>query len=167
MLVYGIPVGSDRYVASMLDRKVEEVADSAAKSVQVLQGEPQALWTVLRLSIQQQFGYWLALVHPTQVAAAAARVDTILHSVLERVAGFPIPEGGQGLTYTCPLEVGVDGLDGRSFQSVLSSLPLKSGGLGLAWATEERMRREREVQCMGRLRGKAILMRGHIMLGNQ
>ena len=41
----------------MLDREVEEVADSVAKTVQVLQGEPQALWTVLCLSIQQQFGY--------------------------------------------------------------------------------------------------------------
>ena len=72
-LVYGVPVGTDRYVAAMLDTKVEEIARNAARTCKVLEGEAQALWAVLRLSILQKFGYWLALVHPSQARAAAAR----------------------------------------------------------------------------------------------
>ena len=48
-LVYGCPVGSDRYVEHMLDIKVEEVARRAARVCQVLKGESQAIWCVLRL----------------------------------------------------------------------------------------------------------------------
>ena len=72
-LVYGVPVGTDAYVAAMLDSKVEEIARKATRTCEVLEGEAQALWAVLRLSIQQKFGYWLALVHPSQARAAAAR----------------------------------------------------------------------------------------------
>ena len=56
-LIYGCPAGSDAYTGHMLDKKVEEVARRTARSCQVLRGESQALWCVLRLSTQQQFGY--------------------------------------------------------------------------------------------------------------
>ena len=59
----------------------------------MLVGEVQTLWTVFRLSIMQQFDYWLQLV----------------------------PQEGEGLSYTFPLEPEVIGLRGRSFQSLLSS----------------------------------------------
>ena len=114
----------------MLDIKVDEVARGARRAREVLKGEAQALWAVLRLSLQQQFGYWLSLVHPTQVAAAADRVDTILRGVLEEVAGFTIPQGG-GHSYTCAMGPEVGWLEGRSVQQITSSLPIKSGGLGL------------------------------------
>ena len=55
-LVYGVPVGTDRYVAAMLDIKVEEIARKATTTCKVLEGEAQALWAVLRLSILQKFG---------------------------------------------------------------------------------------------------------------
>ena len=112
-VVYGIPIGSDRYVAHMLDSKVKEVAQSAARACEVLEGESQALWSVLRLSVQQQFGYWLSLVHPSQIARAADRVDTILWGVLESISGVSILTGGEGLLYTCPMEVGVEFLEGK------------------------------------------------------
>ena len=89
--MYGCPVGTDAYVGHMLDIKVEEVARGAVRSREVLKDEAQALRAVLCLSMQQQFGYWLSLVHPAHVAAAAGRVDTILLGVLESVAGFSIP----------------------------------------------------------------------------
>ena len=38
-LVYGVPVGTDRYVATMLDRKVDEIASKAARTCKVLEGE--------------------------------------------------------------------------------------------------------------------------------
>ena len=52
-------------------------------------------------SLQQKFGYWLSLVHPSQVAAAAIKVDEVLRRVLEQVAGFSIPLRGEDLSYTC------------------------------------------------------------------
>ena len=55
--MYSVPCGSDRYVAAMLDIKVDKVARGASKACQVLQGESQELWSVLRLSLHQQFGY--------------------------------------------------------------------------------------------------------------
>ena len=35
------------------------------------------------------------------------------------------------MSYTCPLQAEVLGLRGRSFQSLLATLPIKCGGLGL------------------------------------
>ena len=129
-VVYGCPVGTDAYVGHMLDHKVSELSRGASRAKEVLGEEAQSLWAVLRLSLQQQFGYWLSLVHPTQVAAAADRVDTILLGVLEEVAGFDIPQGG-GHSFTCAMGPEVGWLEGRSFQQITSSLPIKSGGLGL------------------------------------
>lgn len=76
------------YVSHMMDKKVEERAPGAARAKDLLKDEPQALFAVLRLSLQQQFSYWISLVHPSQVAAAADRVDTILLRVLETIGGF-------------------------------------------------------------------------------
>ena len=121
--MYGVPCGSKNYVGHQLDLKVEEIARGAATACRVLKGESQSLWAVLRLSLQQQFGYWLSLVHPSQVAAAAARVDTVLQGVLQEVGGVNIPLGGEGLSYTCPMGPEVPHLEGRSFQSMLSGLP--------------------------------------------
>ena len=54
-VVYGCPMGTDAYVSFMLDKKVEELAEGAERACEVLEGESQALWAVLRLSLQQQF----------------------------------------------------------------------------------------------------------------
>ena len=45
-LVYGVPVGKDRYVAALLDKKVDDIARKAVRTCQVLEGEDQALWAV-------------------------------------------------------------------------------------------------------------------------
>ena len=73
-------------------------------------------------------------MHPSQARAAASRVDDVLRGVLEKVCGFTIPQEEEGLPYTCP----VGALDGASFQATLTSLPIKSGGLGM---------RSQEEQC--------------------
>ena len=119
-IVYGCPMGTDAYVAHMLDKKVEELAEGAKRACEVLEEESQALWAVLRLSLQQQFGYWISLVHPTQVAGAADRVDSILCKVLEKVAGSVVPQASEDLAYTCPVGPEVGWLEGRSFQSIIS-----------------------------------------------
>ena len=130
-LVYGVPVGTDKYVEDMLNTKIDEIENIAKRACEVLAGEVQTLWTVFRLSIMQQFDYWLQLVHPTQVRKAAERMNKVARGVLEKILGVPVPQEGEGLCYTCPLEAEVSRLRGKSFQSLLSSLPVKCGGLGL------------------------------------
>ena len=49
--MYGIPVGTDNYVESMLDTKIDEIESIAIKACEVLAGEVQTLWTLFRLSI--------------------------------------------------------------------------------------------------------------------
>ena len=115
----------------MLDTKIDEIEDIANKACEVLAGEVQTLWTVFRMSIMQQFDYWLQLVHPTQVKKSADRLNKIIRGVLEKIVGVPVPQEGEGLNYTCPLQAKVEGLSGKSFQSLLTSLPIKSGGFGL------------------------------------
>ena len=66
------------YVAHMLDAKVEELEVEATRVCEVMGGERQALWAILRSSLAQKFDYWLQLVHPTQILVAAERVDRIL-----------------------------------------------------------------------------------------
>ena len=103
----------------------------AKKACDVLEGEAQTLWTILRLSIMQQFDYWLQLVHPTQIERAATRVNRVVLEVMEKMTGVSIPQSDGGLSYTCPMNMEVMGLRGKSFQSVLTTLPIKLGGLGL------------------------------------
>ena len=51
--------------------------------------------------------------------------------VLEKILGAAIPEEGEGLNYTCPLQAEVRGLKGNSFQTLIATLPIKCGGFGL------------------------------------
>ena len=135
-LLYGVPVGSDLYVAHMLEKKVREVAEKAEKASSLLAGERQGLWTILRSSIKFQFEYWLGLVYPSQVMAAARGVDQIIWEVLESVAGAHIPREEEGLGWEECLDIPVRGLEGRSFQHWLSSLPIRQGGLGITSQVE-------------------------------
>ena len=78
---YGVPVGTEMYVHHMLNLKVEEVARGAQNSCKVLGEEKQALWTVLRMSLSQQLDYWLQLCYPSQVLAAAQKMDQVIWEV--------------------------------------------------------------------------------------
>ena len=49
--VYGIPVGTDKYVSNRLEAKVTEIIRDARKTGHLLAEERQALWTTLHLSI--------------------------------------------------------------------------------------------------------------------
>ena len=71
------------------------------------------------------------LVHPSQVEAAARRVDKVIWGVLEKVAGFSIPQEGAELGWEHCLDIPVAGLRRRSFQSWVAGLPIRLGGLGL------------------------------------
>ena len=53
-ICYGVLVGSDTFVKAKMMEKVEEVASKIQRARQVLGGERQGLWTVLRQSFNQQ-----------------------------------------------------------------------------------------------------------------
>ena len=131
MICYGVPVGSDCYVEFMLDKKVTEVAQEVGTICEVLESERQALWTVLRSSISQRLDYWLALVYPSNVRAAAEKMDRLIMTVLEKLIGVHIPLESENLGWDCPLHVPIQGLESRSFQQWVIRQPVKSGGLGL------------------------------------
>ena len=131
MICYGIPIGSDMYVKLKLDEKVAELEGDVQTVCEVLQDEHQSLWTILRSSISQKLDYWLTLVYPSQVQAAAERMDKLQMQVMERLVGMKIPLQGEGLGWDCPLWLPIDGLDGRSFQQWVLRQPVKMGGLGL------------------------------------
>ena len=130
-LCYGVPIGADNYVRHMLEVKVEEVAREAELSVKVLETERQTLWTVLRASLAQRLDYWLQLCYPTDVLAAAERMDAILWNVLQVAAGSPIPRQAGNNGWECTLEVPVEGLGARSFQEWVVRQPVRLGGLGM------------------------------------
>ena len=130
-IMYGVPIGTDTFVKNCLERRVDEILEDANRASVVLASERQCLWTVLRSSILAQFEYWLMLVHPSQVEAAARRVDKVIWGVLEKVAGFSIPQEGAELGWEHCLDIPVAGLRRRSFQSWVAGLPIRLGGLGL------------------------------------
>ena len=58
-LMYRVPVGSDCYCAYKLQKIAERIISDARQTVDLLAAERQSLWSALRLSIAQQFDYWL------------------------------------------------------------------------------------------------------------
>ena len=131
MICYGVPVGTDSYVCHMLDSKVNELTEEVNTICQVLEGERQSLWAVLRSSTSQKLDYWLTLVYPSLMKSAAAKMDTLMARVLEGLVGMHIPMVGEGLGWDCPLNVPIEGLETRTFQQWTIRQPVKMGGLGL------------------------------------
>ena len=132
IIVYGVPIGSDSFVKSKMKEKVEEVRRSSLRAVQVLGGEKQALWALLRQSFVQQLDWWLTLVYPSQMLEAAMEMDTILWNVLECCASSSIPRGHEGLGWECPMTAPVAAWLGRSYQDFKVRMPARMGGLGLS-----------------------------------
>ena len=63
--LYGIPIGDSRYVKHHLHLKVQEVAREVEQVQRVLQGEGQAIWTILRSSTLMKLDYHLSLCYPS------------------------------------------------------------------------------------------------------
>ena len=126
-MCYRVPVGSREYVRHVLNEKVEQIAEQAEKAVKVLEGERQALWSVVKWSISQRFEYWLQLSYPSDVKEAAASLDRKLLRVLEACLGSQIPEGwASRYVIEGPADASIHGL---SFQQLVVRLPIKMRGL--------------------------------------
>ena len=130
-LVYGVPVGTDAYVSHTLREKVREVEEKVVSCCRVLGQERQALWTTLKMSISQTFDYWIQLVYPSQIQAAAMEIDKVYWRMLEACTGSSIPREEEGLGYEAVVDMPVRGLEGLSFQSWVAMLPTSKGGLGI------------------------------------
>ena len=62
---YGVPMGTPAYRTSELREKAEVIVADAEKVEDLLCGEKQAMWSALRLSIYQRFGYFSQHVPPS------------------------------------------------------------------------------------------------------
>ena len=132
---YGIAIGSDKYVRQQLTKKVEEVTQQIDRVKEVLgpQKDYQAMWAVLSCSLAQKLDWHLSLNYPSDIAAAAACLDSRLWQFLEFATGLHIPEGDEGLGVECVLsaEELPACLQGRSYQQWLVRQPVRLCGLGL------------------------------------
>ena len=50
-LCYGVPIGTDIYVKHTLLQKAKEIVSGAERAVEVLAGERQSLWAVLKMEL--------------------------------------------------------------------------------------------------------------------
>ena len=131
-LCYGVPIGSDKYVEYMLDCKIKEIADDITKIEETLTEHRQAMWNVLRSSLNQKLDYWLTLVYPSQMVKAAEKMDKLLKNCLDHLIGDNIPlDNSEEKSWVCPINIPVDGQNGRSFQSWIMRQPIRMGGLGM------------------------------------
>jgi hypothetical protein len=132
-LCYGCPVGEDRYVSFKLKEVADRILADAARSVEVLGRDRQALWSALRASINQRFDYWCQLVRPSLARPVAAYLDRQTWCVLEAAVGFRVPRAGQlleeGADFLVP--VPVCGLEARPFPEWGVRQPVRLHGAGL------------------------------------
>ena len=82
-MCYGILLGSDEFVRHQLQQKSQEIIDDSVKMVDVLSGDRQALWSMLRLSTMSRFEYVCQLAPPSLSEPAASMLDSHLWTVLE------------------------------------------------------------------------------------
>ena len=130
LMVYGVPVGSRAYVMFKLREVAAVIVRDAKRTSEVLRQDRQALWTALRLSVTQRFGYLQQLVAPSLTEEVAAELDEALWAVLEAACGFQVPRWGEqdGLVLRVPE---VPCLDRRTFQEWVVRQPARLHGWGL------------------------------------
>ena len=109
--IYGIPIGTDKYITCKLMQRAEQISKDAKQTVTVLNTDRQALWSALRLSISNRFDYFCQLSPPSLVEPVAEWLDVALWNVLEAATGFTIPRENN-MKVRCP----VNGLDDKSYQ---------------------------------------------------
>ena len=134
VMVFGVPVGSPAYVTYKLRERAGIITADARRIAVVLRSDRQALWSALRLSMTQRFGYLQQHVAPSLTEPVARELDAALWGILEAACGLKIPRGEeQGGLF---LRVrAVPGLDGRSFQEWAVRLPVRLYGWGASGAS--------------------------------
>ena len=71
------------------------------------------------------------MVYPSQIQKVASKMDKVLKSVLNDLIGIEVPEKENGHSWSCPINIPVEGQSGKSFQSWIVRQPIRMGGLGI------------------------------------
>ena len=125
-----------------LEAKVDEVSREVSRVREVLgpEKDSQAMWAILQCSLAHKLDWQLSLNYPSDIEAAASRLDSVFWQLLEFASGFHIPKAEEGLGVECVL--GAPGLphclQGRSFQQWMTRQPVRLRGLGLRSLMETR-----------------------------
>ena len=130
-LCYGVPIGTDKYVSTMLDLQLDEMEGEIHKMQEVLEPSRQSMWALLRSSICQRLDFWLTMVYPSQMEKCAERMDNLIINAIQKLLGSQIPLKEEGQNWNCPVQVPIEDLKGQSFQNWILRLPIKLGGLGI------------------------------------
>ena len=96
---------------------MEEITEVVTKTCDLLEQDLQAKWTMLTASVAQKLSYSLSLQYPSDIRAAASRLDKVLWDMMEKATGLNIPQGEEGRGVECVLDVPVRGLRGQSFSA--------------------------------------------------
>ena len=130
---YGVFIGSDEYVRSMLKQEGERLCSEIDKMMHLLRDDCQAAWVILSTAMAHQLDYSLTLQYPTDVLECAQMLDARIWAALEQLAGqATIARGVEGGQAACVLDLArVPSLQGRSYQRLLAAQPVKLGGLGI------------------------------------
>ena len=137
-LCYGVPIGSEPYVTSMLDSKIDELEGEVEKICQTLDTSRQSMWAMLVSSTCQKLDYWLTLVYPSQMKEAASRMDKLVLRVVQKILGSEIPLRGGQEDWNTSINDPIESLKDRSFQEWVLRLPVRLGGLGIRSTLETR-----------------------------
>ena len=119
---FGIPMGCPAYVRAFLRDKAAQIANTIQRCTDLLAGDSQDLWCVLRGSLSKKFEYWTSLCDPytVRMSAAAPAVDDavwaaarVAFNITDRVCADLVERGDMGVV------------------RARLRLPLKLGGLGI------------------------------------
>ncbi len=87
MMIGGVPIGTDDYIAASLAEKADEIVGYIEATVASLSDHPHALWAALYYSYQTRFDFWLrATSSPTgqyHTRTPASRIDDALQRAAE------------------------------------------------------------------------------------
>ena len=114
MECYGVAIGSPAFISNYLNTIVEEITEVVSKTCDLLEQDLQAKWTMLTASVAQKLSYSLSLQYPSDIRAAAARLDTALWEMMQKATGLHIPLREEGRWVECVLDVPVRVLGSRS-----------------------------------------------------
>ena len=87
VIVYGVLVGPPAYVSHKLRERAKTIAADARKIAVVLRPDRQVLWSALRLSMTQRFGYLQQHVAPSLTEPVASELHTALWGIPETACG--------------------------------------------------------------------------------
>ena len=78
----GVPIGMDKFVTAMMDKKLNELEVEVNRASRVLRENRHSLCTVLRSKTIYKLDYSLGLVHPTLMLELANRMNCLLEKML-------------------------------------------------------------------------------------